>query len=174
MIDFAKISVDGIRLNGSTEEFSIGNESSLRAVKWNFFIMPSPPDFFISIKGDAKLVSNCSRCLEPISLAIAVDSQFMGSRDADLKIGGNYILKKQDLDVVFFPGEALDEEAIIFEQFQLQVPSHIICSDACKGLCPNCGNNLNQSCCACSSEAPEKSSTLAKALKGLKLNLNNS
>ena len=174
MIDFAQIPADGIRLGGSTEEFSIGNESLLRAAKWNFFIMPSPPDFFISIQGDAKLVSSCSRCLESADLTITVDSQFMCSRDANLKVGGNYILKKQDLDVVFFSGEALNEEAIIFEQFQLQVPSHIICSDTCKGLCLKCGNNLNQSRCACSPEVPEKSGALANALKGLKLNPNNS
>jgi uncharacterized protein len=35
------------------------------------------------------------------------------------------------------------------EQFQLTLPMKPLCAQACRGLCPQCGTNLNRSQCAC-------------------------
>ena len=35
------------------------------------------------------------------------------------------------------------------EQFYLALPMKPLCRDACKGLCPHCGTNLNASSCDC-------------------------
>jgi uncharacterized protein len=38
------------------------------------------------------------------------------------------------------------------EQFYLALPMKPLCQEGCRGLCPQCGTNLNQSECACISE----------------------
>jgi uncharacterized protein len=72
---------------------------------------------------------------------------------------------------VFFPESTLDEAALVREQFQLQAPMHPLCREDCAGLCPECGKNLNKGRCACRLELRKEPSALAKALVGLKLNL---
>jgi uncharacterized protein len=38
----------------------------------------------------------------------------------------------------------------------LQVPMKILCSEECKGLCPNCGVNLNTGSCNCRREMTDE------------------
>lgn len=173
MIDLDKIPSDGLRLNGHAEELFIEQGVILRDVDWHILVMPSSPDFFIEIKGNATLFGSCARCLESVGTSILVDSQFLVSNDRELKVGGNYTLSRQDLDVIFFSGVVLNEETIIKEQFQLQIPINVLCKDTCKGLCHRCGNNWNNGDCLCGLELCSKpSSALAMALVNLKLNLN--
>ncbi|HVE13574.1 MAG TPA: DUF177 domain-containing protein [Elusimicrobiota bacterium] len=46
----------------------------------------------------------------------------------------------------------------------LELPQRALCKDACRGLCPSCGKNLNEGACKC---APANASPFA-VLKSLK------
>jgi len=35
------------------------------------------------------------------------------------------------------------------EQFQLALPMKPLCAESCRGLCPECGANLNRANCGC-------------------------
>jgi uncharacterized protein len=45
----------------------------------------------------------------------------------------------------------LDMAALLWEEFSLALPIKPLCSPDCRGICPNCGKNLNRGSCACSS-----------------------
>jgi uncharacterized protein len=171
MIDLTQLPPDGLRLDGTLGTLSLGDGSDLRGVTWRLLVLPSGADFFMEVKGEAVWEGTCSRCLEPLDLPLKVESQFLGSKDPDLVVRGAHTLGSQDLDVVFFPESALDEEALVREQFQLQAPMHPLCREACAGLCPECGKNWNKGPCSCRLELRKEPSALAKALVGLKLNL---
>lgn len=171
MIDLLHIPQEGIRLEGRTAELRLEGEDSLRDLDWKLMVMPSDGDVFVEVRGTATLESCCSRCLEPIERQLRVESQFLGSKDPELVARGAHNLGSQDLDVVFFPEPLLNEEALVAEQFQLQVPMHPLCKDACEGLCPQCGKNWNKGRCQCRPELHKEPSALAKALSGLKLDL---
>jgi uncharacterized protein len=171
MIDLTQLPAEGIRLEGTLGSLPMGDGSGLRAINWRMLVMPSGSDFFMEVKGDAVWEGTCSRCLEPLDLPLRVESQFLGSKDPDLVVRGAHSLGSQDLDVVFFPETILDETVMVKEQFQLQAPMHPLCQEACLGLCPQCGKNLNKGRCACRPELRKEPSALAKALVGLKLNL---
>jgi uncharacterized protein len=53
----------------------------------------------------------------------------------------------------------LDLDELIRQQLLTQVPMQVLCDEACRGLCPHCGANLNQGPCACPAE--EEDSPLA-------------
>jgi uncharacterized protein len=171
MIDLAQLPPDGLRLEGAQATLTLGDGSDLRDVRWHLLVLPSGADFFMEVKGQAVWEGTCSRCLEPLDLALEVESRFLGSKDPDLVVRGSHTLGTQDLDVVYFPEPALDEESMVREQFQLQAPMHPLCRETCAGLCPQCGKNWNKGPCACRSELRKEPSALAKALVGLKLNL---
>ncbi len=51
-----------------------------------------------------------------------------------------------------FTGESIDIETMVLDEIFLQIPMVSTCSDDCKGLCPNCGCNWNNSQCDCVGE----------------------
>ena len=56
-----------------------------------------------------------------------------------------------DQDMVHFPKniDHIEISDTIADIIRLAEPMHPNCNDNCKGLCPNCGINLNQSSCDC-------------------------
>jgi uncharacterized protein len=56
-------------------------------------------------------------------------------------------------DPIYFIDEGwLDLRKPLREQILLAMPMHLLCRPDCKGLCPNCGQNLNEGPCQCSTE----------------------
>ncbi len=73
----------------------------------------------------------CSRCLEEVE-------QYWEKK---FLIGIEIELKAVEIDL----GEEVRQEVI------LNLPTKILCDKECKGLCPNCGKNLNNETCKCRS-----------------------
>ena len=73
------------------------------------------------------------RCLEDADALVAVDA-----REVDQPGGGDELsspyLDDQELDVRGWARDAL----------ALALPTQIVCREDCAGLCPRCGENLNQ------------------------------
>jgi len=56
-------------------------------------------------------------------------------------------------DIVLLRNDACDLHEIFEPAVILSVPSKILCSEDCAGLCPRCGHDLNESSCDCAPEA---------------------
>lgn len=101
--------------------------------------------------GDVKTVLElpCSRCLE--SFRWPVDSHF------DLRYQphahnageGEREVEEDDLTTAFYQNDEIDLGQLMEEQFYLSLPMKPLCADDCKGLCPQCGTNLNRETCDC-------------------------
>ena len=60
-------------------------------------------------------------------------------------------------------GEVVDLRPMIREELLLVVPEFPVCREDCRGLCPRCGTNLNESECDCrSAEADPRWEALRK------------
>ena len=59
--------------------------------------------------------------------------------------------------VIENPPDTVDLTNYIREDILLAVPQIYVCDDDCKGLCSNCGQNLNIEQCECKVESFEKS-----------------
>ena len=51
----------------------------------------------------------------------------------------------------FIQGLVVDVKGLTREALVLALPTQIICSPSCQGLCPSCGQNLNLESCDCAS-----------------------
>ncbi|MCE1229460.1 MAG: DUF177 domain-containing protein [Firmicutes bacterium] len=171
MIELGKLGAEGLRVEGREAVVPLEGQDALRDLSWKLFLLPSDGDVFMDVKGHARWDCTCSRCLEPIEQELQVHSQFLGSKDADLVARGSHTLGSQDLDVIFLPETVLDEVGLVREQFLLQLSPHPLCKEDCQGLCPRCGKNWNKGRCQCVLDPQPEPSALAKALSGLKLNL---
>lgn len=100
------------------------------------------------LRGQARLV--CSRCLREYTepLSVAFDEEFVerepgegGPADADNEESGR--------TVSFYSGDEVDLTDVARDHILLALPMKPLCSEACKGLCPRCGKDLNEGPCGC-------------------------
>jgi len=95
---------------------------------------------------------NCSRCLEETTASVHADIRIVfepATADADA-LGEVVELTEADMERVPYDGDFLDLAAVIQEEVLAAMPLRPLCQTACKGLCPGCGANLNESACSCS------------------------
>lgn len=106
----------------------------------------------------------CGRCLEPFT--VPVDSAF-DLRYLPQPAGGTHEeheIREDDLTTSYYSDQTLDLGELMREQFELALPMKPLCAEDCKGLCPECGTNLNKATCGC---APRWEDARLAALKGL-------
>ena len=78
--------------------------------------------------------------------------------------GGSFALN--DADEELFDGKVIDLEPIVTEQVMLSLPMNALCREDCKGLCAQCGQNLNEKACGCETKFVDPRFA---ALKNIKL-----
>jgi len=90
----------------------------------------------------------CCRCLTLFDEELSSDFNF------SIKIGkGESVLSSESDNsdvIVLRKGEHIVElDDVIREALVLALPSKPLCNEDCRGLCPNCGVNLNEESCKC-------------------------
>ena len=66
---------------------------------------------------------------------------------------GERAITADETEIGYYEESGLLLEDVVREQVLLSLPSRTLCTADCKGLCPRCGQNLNQAKCTCD-EAP--------------------
>ena len=106
------------------------------------------------------LAQQCRRCLDPVDVPFREDMTLVyappdvldGAEDGETKV-----LPVDDREVDL--AEPIREELI------LAAPNWVLCDPDCKGLCPHCGADLNETTCACTVEEPDPRWDALRALK---------
>ena len=112
-----------------------------------------------------ELELSCSRCLEPFTMPVATDFDLRYVPRAENAGDGEKEVEEDDLATAFYDNDEIDLSQLMTEQFQLALPMKPLCTDACKGLCAQCGTNLNTGACDCS---PKWEDPRFAALKSMK------
>jgi len=94
----------------------------------------------------------CDRCLEKTSKCFAVPFKQTFYRDSAPQ------------DCYVYENSMLNATKAINDEIILSVPSLFLCKDDCKGLCPQCGANLNNGKCDCC-DSKENAFSILKNLK---------
>lgn len=122
-------------------------------------------DVIVEGTADGTVAATCGRCLEEYPLGVEVPFRvILAPRVEEDTTGGE--VDAEDLGLAFFEGDAVDLTAIVHEQLLLAVPTSRLCRASCRGLCPSCGANLNESSCACEpAGAPPRLAVLKDLLR---------
>lgn len=103
----------------------------------------------VDITVDAEIQAECARCLVPVSLEISGKLEYLYYSH-----GAEELEQFDDfmpVEVGFF-GRVIDIMPQIQESVYALLPTKVLCKEDCKGLCPNCGMNLNEGSCSCQNE----------------------
>lgn len=91
----------------------------------------------------------CARCLEPVVRDLAQSFDLL-YRPLGVDAGPHErAVHEGDTEIGYYDGEGLQLQDVLREQVLLAVPLKAICREECKGICPQCGCNLNQESCHC-------------------------
>ncbi len=140
-----------------------GLEFSQGAIRGTVSLAKHGNDILVRGHLEGHLDLACGRCLEPFSAAVETDFDLLLVPAPQGQGPEEEELSAAELDLDFYIGETVDLEAIVREQIILLVPLKPLCQEACQGLCPICGANLNRESCSCKVE--KSTSPLAQLAK---------
>lgn len=113
----------------------------------------------------------CSRCLKDYNMPIKTLFEITYHPVEELNKEELVELKKDEMDVDFYREGLIETEDIIRDQILLNIPMKPLCSENCKGLCPNCGKDLNEFACGCEKkEIDPRFAILETLLRRMKTN----
>lgn len=93
----------------------------------------------------------CGRCLSYFQLPVAFElhEEFpLAGTPAGLSAYGYAEVEDRDSFPVF-EGNWLYADDLLRQYLLLELPMAPVCREDCKGLCPTCGQNLNEASCDC-------------------------
>ncbi len=116
-------------------------------------------------RAGAELTAPCGRCLVPVKVTVPVDFQLTlvpeveegGERGERHEKGEGHegSFGPGEVDEETYRGKVIDLDPLVREQLLLALPRYPVCQDSCKGLCPVCGQNLNEKDCGCDRHVPD-------------------
>ena len=120
-------------------------------------------ELFFAGRISGTVIGHCARCLEeyPFGLeaefaTVLVPRRLLDARDAE---------SDADVDLGSYEGEEIDLSPLVQERIILALPTRPLCSETCKGLCPQCGTNLNSETCTCRSSGNDPRLATLRKLK---------
>jgi uncharacterized protein len=97
----------------------------------------------------SSLTLACGRCLDDIGLPVDLPFDLLYLPHQDDAGEEETEVEDDDLTTAFYGNDAIDLGQLVLEQFYLAVPMKPLCRESCRGLCPECGTNLNTATCSC-------------------------
>ncbi len=130
----------------------------------------------VVVEGQAAVCATftCSRCLKGFEQSVSSEFVLTYCRElpqveVEVEVDGEEEgaeLSADDMGLILFDGQKIDLSESIQEQLVMAMPSRPVCDEKCKGLCPQCGVDLDLVSCDC---RPQAVSLKMAALKDFKV-----
>ncbi len=121
-------------------------------VTLGFDLFKSNREFRLVGRVSTKLELVCSRCLEPFTFSVDLPFDLLYLPHSENTGEGEKEIEDDDLETAFYRDDLIDLGQLMREQFYLALPMKPLCREACRGLCPQCGANLNETTCTCQTD----------------------
>ena len=92
----------------------------------------------LQVRMRAYTPAECVRCLKRFSQALSIDFTDLYAFSPDSVTESGLLLPENG---------KIDLTPVVREEMMLAMPINPVCNPDCKGLCPICGNNLNEAIC---------------------------
>ena len=119
-------------------------EQPLTDLSYTIMIFKAKDEVFVNGTVECRLEDLCYRCLKPTAQNIKgdIEAAYIYGNENDT------ILKEKELEslenVIYYVGSEIDLFDRVAEAFIIAIPQRFLCSENCKGLCPFCGEDLNE------------------------------
>jgi uncharacterized protein len=168
--------LDLTRYRQPTAEFARTFQPAETGGEGEIYTVVAPVELSFSISKDKdrfRLVGDvrttlelvCSRCIEPFRLPVAshFDLRYWPAKEAERD--SETEIAQDDLETSYYTDDQIDLNELLREQFYLALPMKPLCREDCRGLCPQCGTNLNAGGCSCTPVWEDPRLSALKALR---------
>lgn len=128
-------------------------------------IKRSGAEIIVSGHINGELFINCDRCLKPLEMPLKNDFELEYVSDSEYEALHDAELTEEEMAISVFDGVGIDVDEIVKEQVLLAVPTRLLCSDDCKGICPVCGSDRNTTDCNCETSSSDPRWDALRSLK---------
>lgn len=114
---------------------------------------------FFDARAEYTLTVHCARCMKEFTVDKTQDIHYLISTESEEN--------SNETDGMYYAGsEEIETDDIIVPDIIMDMDIAFLCREDCKGLCPKCGCDLNETTCSC--ETREVDPRLAKLAELLK------
>jgi uncharacterized protein len=144
---------------GPISEISL-NEPFIGNYSLHIDLEKSVHQILLFVKGTANAALICDRCSKNYrrGLDFQYEMIYLFDRNHQGLSADNITYLTPETDKI-----ELDQD--IYDFANLALPMKQLCSDDCRGMCPQCGSNLNDSQCLCAENEKEKLNSPFSALR---------
>lgn len=124
----------------------------------------------IRLRGEIKATISalCDRCLNEVAITVEIPFDlFYEPAGASADQATERELRERDLDFAVYENDRIDLDELVLEQLELSLPSRVLCREECRGLCPQCGADLNVEQCDCKPQIDPRWQALADLKAGM-------
>lgn len=93
---------------------------------------------WLNMKYSGEIRFSCDRCLSESSIFVEDDFDTNLLEELDEELGS-----------IFIDDNTIDMDKLLYDVIYTSLPSRMLCSEDCAGLCSGCGANLNLETCKC-------------------------
>jgi uncharacterized protein len=113
-------------------------------------------EIWIRGKASGRARQECSRCLAEYGQNLDLEFDVFCAKVQNPNVVSHKAVDEDDGGIHVHDGRVLSIDGEIREAVILGLPMKPLCREACAGLCPRCGEDLNQGPCRCATEAAGK------------------
>ena len=118
----------------------------VKPVRVNGTYMITDDTVVVNAEAATVIQAPCARCLQPADISVRgeIEEAFLRDReDREWSIAD---------EEYHYKGHIIKLNDVVRVSLLQELPTRILCKEECKGLCPVCGTDLNQSTCSCQKE----------------------
>ena len=122
--------------------------SVVAPIELSFDVEKHKDEFQLTGQVKTTVELECSRCAEPYRFEVEApfDLRYRPHTPAP---AGEREVQEEDFSSAVYRNEEIDLGQLVRERLYLALPMKPLCSEDCRGLCPECGTNLNRGTCDC-------------------------
>jgi uncharacterized protein len=122
-------------------------------------------ELFLTGEVEAEGIACCARCAEDFRVERSRGFRYVFAPKS-IGYDGDDEQRPDDLEFSLYEGDDVDLTPLVREQVLLALTDPPLCREDCRGLCPQCGANLNEKACDCRTEKLDPRFAALRALKG--------
>jgi len=138
------------------------------------FIQPVTADVLLRKAGDAVSVTGrlalsvmfeCVDCLREFlaSFEIPVEAQYLPGSPS--LVAGEHVMPVEEAENYYYRENVIELDDLVREEVLLAIPYKPLCTPDCRGLCPQCGVDLNTETCQCAPPPDPRLAALRQLFK---------
>ncbi len=128
---------------------SVEQSSPLHAAGSAEMLAHSDGEVWLRGRYTVEMAAQCDRCLGRARFPLDAPFDLFYRPMSFIAREEEVAIDEGEAEIGFYEAGGLELEDVLHEQILLALPMQRVCSETCKGICPVCGKNRNESVCDC-------------------------